>query len=251
MFRINDKRGFPTECLARPGIERKRDGVELLLGIDRQVAALGHVLAQQAIGIFVRSPLPRAVRIGKIDLNAGALGEDFVAMHFAPLIVGHGLAKLGRLTIEHGRETVDDGSGTGIVHLGQHHEAGRTLDQGAHRGAIAFALDQVTFQVPGDQTVFNLWRAYVNALHVLDLTAPVYTPATWFAYLVVMTQASDQLALEFAARMQIDRVVDRLVRDRFVGVVGPHDAQYVRNLLRRPELLQKMPDHHEEHTVAM
>src|SRR5471030_308954 len=91
----------------------------------------------------------------------------------------------------------------------------------------------------------------VDALHVLDLTAPVHAPAARFAHLVVMAQAGDQLALELAARMQIDRGIDGLMRDRFVRVVGPHDAQYVRNLLRRPELLEKMPDHHEQCAVTM
>jgi hypothetical protein len=55
---------------------------------------------------------------------------------------------------------------------------------------------------------------------------------------VVMAQAGDVLALELAAWVQADRVADRLVGDRFFGVVGPHGRQYVRNLRGKPALLQ-------------
>jgi len=41
------------------------DGVQLALRVPRQVGALGQVLAQQPIGVFVGATLPRAVRIGK------------------------------------------------------------------------------------------------------------------------------------------------------------------------------------------
>lgn len=38
--------------------------------------------------------------------------------------------------------------------------------------------------------------------------------------------------------MEVDRIVDSLVRDRFIGVVGLHEAQYVRHLLWRPARAQ-------------
>jgi len=104
---IDGKGRFPAERFSRPGIERKRDGVKLFLRIDRQVRAFGHVLAQQAIRVLVRPALPRAVWISKVDLYTSALGQDFMAMHFASLVVGHGFAQRGRLAVEHGREAVD------------------------------------------------------------------------------------------------------------------------------------------------
>lgn len=78
----------------------------------------------------------------------------------------------------------------------------------------------------------------MDALHVLALAAGIDTSAARFAYLVMVAQAGDQFALEFAARVQIDCVVDRLVIDRFVGDSGQHGAQYVRNLLRQPDFFQ-------------
>lgn len=249
MFGINSERRFPTERFSRAGIERERDGVEVFLGIDRQVRPFWHVLAQQPIRVFVGAALPGTVRVSKVDLHASAFGQDFVAMHFTALVVGHGFAHRRRLTVEHGREAVDDRAGAGIVHLGQHHKTGGALDQRSHRGAVAFALDQVTLPVARDQAILDLGRADVNALHILDLAPAVDATAARLAHLVVMTQAGDQLALQLAAWMQIDRVVDRLVRDRFVGVVGPHGSQYVRNLLRRPECVQALPYNLEERAI--
>ncbi len=103
----------------------------------------------------------------------------------------------------------------------------------------------------GDEPVFDPGRADMDALHVLDLAAPVDTAAARLAHLAVVAQAGDELALELAARVQVDRLVDRLVRDRFVGVVGPHGSQYVRNLLRRPEFFQIVPHHLKKCAVRM
>jgi len=100
-----------------------------------------------------------------------------------------------------------------------------------------------------NEAILDLGRADVDALHVLDLAAPVDATAARLAHLVVMAQACNQFALEFAARVQIDCVVDRLMRDRFFGVVGPHGSQYVRNLLRRPERFQTLPYNLEKRTI--
>jgi len=59
---------------SRPGIEFKRDGIEVFLIKDGEVGALGQVLAQQAVGVFIAASLPRAMRISKVDLHAGSLG---------------------------------------------------------------------------------------------------------------------------------------------------------------------------------
>lgn len=48
---------------SRPGIEFNRDGIEVFLIKDGEVGALGQVLAQQAVGVFIAASLPRAMRI--------------------------------------------------------------------------------------------------------------------------------------------------------------------------------------------
>ncbi len=63
-----------VETLAWARIEPMRDGVQLALGVHRQIRALRQVLAQQAVGIFVGPALPGAVRISKEDLDRKAMG---------------------------------------------------------------------------------------------------------------------------------------------------------------------------------
>jgi hypothetical protein len=62
--------------------------------------------------------------------------------------------------------------------------------------------------VAWNEAVLNLGRADVDALHGLDLAAAVDATAVRPAHLIVMAQAGDQFALEFAARVQVDRVVN-------------------------------------------
>ena len=72
------------------------DGVQLVLGVARQVYALGQVLAQQAIGVLVGTVLPGAVRIGKEDLDREPLGQLFVVGR-SPMSSGY--ARLRRRAI--------------------------------------------------------------------------------------------------------------------------------------------------------
>lgn len=73
----------------------------VVLGEDRQVRSLWNVLSQQAIGVRILATLPRAVRIGEIDLNVGLFGEDFVTVHLATLVVSPGLARRRPLAVEY------------------------------------------------------------------------------------------------------------------------------------------------------
>ena len=49
-------RGLPTQRLAWFGVVMEGDGIELLLGVDTQIRALGQHPAQQAIGVLVDPP---------------------------------------------------------------------------------------------------------------------------------------------------------------------------------------------------
>src|SRR5258708_2040701 len=45
--------------------------VQIGLRVHRQVGALGKVLSQQAISVFIRAALPRALGIAKINVDVG------------------------------------------------------------------------------------------------------------------------------------------------------------------------------------
>jgi hypothetical protein len=48
----------PAECLTWTVVEFVGDCIELGLRIERQIGSFGEVLTQQAVGVFVATPLP-------------------------------------------------------------------------------------------------------------------------------------------------------------------------------------------------
>lgn len=58
-----------------------RNGVQLTLGVDRQVRALRQVLAQQARGVFIGPALPGTMGIGKEDAERKPVGQALVLVH--------------------------------------------------------------------------------------------------------------------------------------------------------------------------
>ncbi len=59
------------------------------MSISGQVSSLGEVLSQQAIRVFVRSALPRAVRITEVDFHIRGHREGFVFCHLQPAVPRH------------------------------------------------------------------------------------------------------------------------------------------------------------------
>ena len=84
----------PTQGLSRPPVDLSSDSVELGLGVDREVGALREVLAQEAVGVLVAAPLPRAVGVAEVDLDAGVDGEACVLGHLLAAIPGEGTPQL-------------------------------------------------------------------------------------------------------------------------------------------------------------
>ena len=59
----------------RSVVQAVGNDVELRLTMHGKVGAFGQILAQQAIGIFTSSALPRAMWIAKIDVHASLSGK--------------------------------------------------------------------------------------------------------------------------------------------------------------------------------
>jgi hypothetical protein len=54
----------------------------------RQIHALGEVLSEQAVGVFVGSPLPGIHGISEVDLDVGVQGEALVIRHLFATVPG-------------------------------------------------------------------------------------------------------------------------------------------------------------------
>ena len=84
-----------VETFPRARVQPMGDGIQFTLGVARQVCALGQILTQQPIGVFIGTALPRAVRIVKEDLERKPLGQLLVLGHLFPPIIRQGFAQQG------------------------------------------------------------------------------------------------------------------------------------------------------------
>src|SRR6187200_421421 len=87
---------LPREGLARPTVQRRRDGRELLGTVAGEVGASGEILAQQPVGVLVGGALPGAAWITEIDLQTAVEPKLDVLGHLDPLVPGQRPPKLFR-----------------------------------------------------------------------------------------------------------------------------------------------------------
>lgn len=100
---------------ARPSIQGGSNGVKGLGPVQAEVGALGEVLAEEAVGVFVGAALPGAVRIAEVD---GQLCEDLqvsVPRHFCALIPGQRPAEMLGKTDDAARDGVTHRLGLGAL----------------------------------------------------------------------------------------------------------------------------------------
>jgi len=236
-------RTFEIEALTWTHVQLKRNGIQFFLAMYRQVSALGQVLADQAINVFVAAALPRAVWVTEVDRHTGSLGDLGVLCHFPALVVGHALAHRQRHVIEGGAEALHCRGRRRVVHLHQHQVATSALHQRTYRRGVSLTLNKVAFPMPRHQSVFNFRRAQVNADHLWNLPAPIHTAKAWSTCRLALAQTKDQLLAQLTDGQGIDRVVDRLATDVGISKTGyVHTAQLAGNLLGRQTLAQHM-DH--------
>ena len=62
VLRIDLQRSAVAQGHPGSPVERIGHGIWLLLGVGAQIDALGEILAQQPMGVFVAAPLPRSAR---------------------------------------------------------------------------------------------------------------------------------------------------------------------------------------------
>lgn len=111
------QRRVPVQRGARSRVEVVSNLVEVLLRVDGQIGALGQVLAQQAVGVFARAALPRAVRVTEVDTHVGRGRQFGMSGHFATLIVGQGLTQRLDERLQFGREGGERRCSSRIGHL--------------------------------------------------------------------------------------------------------------------------------------
>ena len=77
-----------AQSFSRALIKTQRDLVQLRLRVAGKVGSLRQVLSQQAVGVFVCSSLPGAVRIAEVNFHIRGYREGFVFRHLQSTIPG-------------------------------------------------------------------------------------------------------------------------------------------------------------------
>ena len=222
-----------AQRLARPGIQLPGYRIQLFLREATQVAALGQILPQQAVGVLVEASLPRTMRIGEVDRHPGGVRQPVMGRHFPALLVRQRQTFLPLNPIEHRAEAAPRRFGTGIVHPGQHREQGGALYQRPDGRAVLRPLDESAFPVPRYQPFFHLRRSVMNADHVRHPSSPIVASRSGTPFGVIEAQPADHVRPQGATGHGVDSGVDCFVRHLQRGRTRMHNRQGTRNLFGR------------------
>ena len=120
--------------------------------------------------------------------------------------------------------------------LQQHEKPGAAFDEGADRGAVE-ADDQVALPVAGNRSVLGLGRALADQDLLGHEALPARSAAgSGNAQRPPGPQTGRELATQRSAPLDVQGLVDRLVRDPHRLIIGEIDLEPVSDLLRAPRL---------------
>lgn len=200
-----------VEILRRTGpiVQTVGDGVEIVRREDTQIGARGQVLAQQTIVVLTGATLTEAVRIAEVDPSSCGCAQSLVPAHLHSLGTGEA-ARHGRNSrIQFGTIARQRRRCSGDLHLGQQHQTAGLLQQHAHGGHVARALDEIPLPVARHRPILDLWRAHVDTDHLGDLAPAIRaTSAGQADATALFVQAGEKLEALFTARQGVNVGVD-------------------------------------------
>lgn len=223
---------------------------ELLLAEDRQISALGQVQPERPVDVLATASLPRGVRVTEVALDARVGRQLRMPGHLLALvIIGKRLAhRLGNAA-ELGRKALQGRCGRAVRQLGQHHQARTAFHQLTHGRAVTSALDETPFLAPGKGPVASLGRAHMDAEHLGQLAPAVFPARAGHAFALCPAQTGNPVLAQFVPGHGIDAIVDGLLGDGALGIIGPHVLECVRDLRWRPAFGHKVLHHAKEHGI--
>lgn len=213
-------------------------------GVDGKVGALGEVLPQQAVGVFVGAALPGAGGVAEVDRDVGGDGEGLVGGHFGALVPGQGPLQVRWGGLDRGCQCCADGSGTVVGgQVDEQQVAGAAFDQGGDGGAGVAADDEVAFPVPGDGPVGCFGGPFTDHHHGVGVARlALGCVAVRAAHGAAGAQGAGQFATQFALTLDVESLVDGFVGHVHLRPVGRASAQSATDLLGAPSQGQVVLD---------
>src|SRR6266550_5302567 len=125
----------------------------------------------------------------------------------------------------------------------EHDVAGGAFDQGRDRGLVAGAEDQIAFPVPWHRAVLGLCRSFADHQHrgleaLTSLVGSALRPADSAAG----AQTPGQFSTQLAAALDIEGLVDRLVRHAHLRLLRELQPQPAADLFRAPSSAKTVRD---------
>ena len=117
----------------------------------------------------------------------------------------------------------------------QHGEPSRPLDEGPYRRA-AQAQDEVAFPMSRDSSVRGLGRSLAHHELGRDERLASSCPGSWHTERTSRTQARCQFATKCASALNVERLVNGLVRDPHRFIFGEVESKSAGDLLGAPRL---------------
>ena len=143
------------------------------LRVAGEVGCLRQVLPQQAVGVFVGSSLPGAVRITEVNFHIRGYREGFVFGHLQPAIPRQRSPQRCGKPANLPAQCGDDRSGVFAAHLDQGRKTRMPLHQ--RRDVTVFcAANEIAFPMTGDGTVLDFCGPLPDGDGIYDLTARVF-----------------------------------------------------------------------------
>jgi len=233
----------PLQRLAWSTIQFCRYSIKFLLSIQGQVSAFRVILPEQPVGVLVEATLPRRVRVAEVDGQTGADGELGVASHLLALIPGHAVAQELRQRLHFPRQQRGHALGAAVVgNLDEHGESAGPFDEGGDLRFAALADDQISLPETGHRTIVGLGGPLADVDHVWDLSPAQGRPGPRHPPSPALAQSQGELRVQLATRLQIQRLINGLVRHSHLRVVRMILFQSFTDLLRRPLLSQALVD---------
>ena len=125
-----------VEAFAKAVVQGVLDGGQLLLGDLAVVGALGQVVAQQTVSVFVGSAMLRTAWIAEEDVHGASGAEFLVLAHFAALVVSHGLAQQFWDGSKASLETMEDVVCCGAIKFDEQDPAAEAFDNGSYGRSV-------------------------------------------------------------------------------------------------------------------
>ena len=203
------------QAFARPMIEPIHNAAYLRIGQRVQGHAFGHIRANQPVGVFVESALPRMVGTGKIDgcvqrLTDGGMDFGELSRVVGKLQAVIGGTRLGMLFMGGQQRKGGRRHRLGVFggHFAQQGIARAPFDHRDQRAGAPAAQHQVDFPIADAAFFFYNGRALVDANAAFNLASALGFAGAFFAFLLAVTQLIIQRPARLAIRLNM--LVDTL-----------------------------------------